>query len=429
MQYVAGEEEFVVLSEFDIWKYSLKTQKITCLSDNGDLPRKTRYSLNKWSADSVYIDWKNTYAKGFNIQTKSSSIFTFDDHNGHLDFKEVYAANYAINTLLKSKNGKGIILRKMDVASYPEISVLDSSFNDEKIISKTNPQQSEYNWATVDLIKWKAYDGSSLEGLVYKPEDFDQNKKYPLIVYYYELNSDNLHNHNAPRPSASTINPVEYASAGYIVFIPDIRYKVGFPAKSAFNCIMSGTDYLLKMYPVDSLRMGLQGQSWGGYQTAQLITMTPRYAAAMAGAPVANMVSAYGGIRWGSGLSRQFQYESTQSRIGKTIWEAQESYIENSPIFHLPNVSTPLLIMHNDKDGAVPWYQGIELYSGMRRLNKPCWLLNYNDDDHNLTKLPNKIDLSIRMRQFFGHYLMNDPAPTWMLEGVKATDKGKITGY
>jgi dipeptidyl aminopeptidase/acylaminoacyl peptidase len=429
LQYLAGEEEFVVLSEFDIWKYSLKTQKITCLSDNGDFPRKTRFSLNKWSADSVYIDWKNTYAKGFNTLTKSSSIFTFDDHNGHLDFKEVYAANYSINTLLKSKNGKRIILRKMDVGSYPEISVLDSLFNDEKIISKTNPQQSEYNWATVDLIKWKAYDGSSLEGLVYKPEDFDQTKKYPLIVYYYELNSDNLHNHNAPRPSASTINPVEYASAGYIVFIPDIRYKVGFPAKSAFNCIMSGTDYLLKMYPVDSFRMGLQGQSWGGYQTAQLITMTPRYAAAMAGAPVANMVSAYGGIRWGSGLNRQFQYESTQSRIGKTIWEAQESYIENSPIFHLPNVSTPLLIMHNDKDGAVPWYQGIELYSGMRRLNKPCWLLNYNDDDHNLTKLANKIDLSIRMRQFFGHFLMNDPAPTWMLEGVKATDKGKITGY
>ena len=429
LQYLAGEEEFIVLSEFDIWMYSLNTQKITCLSDNGDLRRNMRFSLNKWSSDSVYIDWKNTYAKGLNTQTKSSHIFTFDEHNGHLDFNEVYAANYAINTLLKSKNGKGIILRKMDVSSYPEISVLDSLFNDEKIISKTNPQQSEYNWATVDLIKWKAYDGTELEGLVYKPEDFDQTKKYPLIVYYYELNSDNLHNHSAPRPSASTINPLEYASAGYIVFLPDIRYKVGFPAKSAFNCIMSGTDYLLKMYPVDSLRMGLQGQSWGGYQTAQLITMTPRYAAAMAGAPVANMVSAYGGIRWGSGLNRQFQYESTQSRIGKTIWEAQESYIENSPIFHLPNVSTPLLIMHNDKDGAVPWYQGIELYNGMRRLNKPCWLLNYNDDDHNLTKLPNKIDLSIRMRQFFGHFLMNDQAPLWMLEGVKATEKGKITGY
>jgi dipeptidyl aminopeptidase/acylaminoacyl peptidase len=144
---------------------------------------------------------------------------------------------------------------------------------------------------------------------------------------------------------------LEYASSGYIVFIPDIRYThPGSPAKSAFNCIVSGTDYVLENYPVDSARIGLQGQSWGGYQTAQLITMTQKYAAAMAGAPVANMFSAYGGMRWGSGLNRQFQYEATQSRIGKTIWEAPELYFENSPLFHLPNVTTPLLIMHNDED-------------------------------------------------------------------------------
>jgi dipeptidyl aminopeptidase/acylaminoacyl peptidase len=192
---------------------------------------------------------------------------------------------------------------------------------------------------------------------------------------------------------------------------------------------MSGTDHLIKNFPVDSLKMGLQGQSWGGYQTAQLITMTTRYAAAMAGAPVGNMFSAYGGIRWGSGLNRQFQYESTQSRIGKTIWEAQDAYIENSPIFHLPNISTPLLLMHNDMDGSVPWYQSIEIYNGMRRLNKPCWLLNYNNDDHNLTKMPNKMDLSIRMRQFFDHFLLNKPAPSWITDGLPATQKGIITGY
>jgi dipeptidyl aminopeptidase/acylaminoacyl peptidase len=157
--------------------------------------------------------------------------------------------------------------------------------------------------------------------------------------------------------------------------------------------------------------------------------MTKRYAAAMAGAPVGNMISAYGGIRWGSGMNRQFQYESTQSRIGKTIWEAPELYVENSPIFHLPKVSTPLLIMHNDQDGAVPWYQGIELYTGLRRLGKPCWMLNYNGDDHNLTKLANKIDLSIRMRQFFDHYLLEKPIPVWISVGLPAIDKGKKLNY
>jgi dipeptidyl aminopeptidase/acylaminoacyl peptidase len=157
--------------------------------------------------------------------------------------------------------------------------------------------------------------------------------------------------------------------------------------------------------------------------------MTKRFRAAMAGAPVANMFSAYGGIRWGSGFSRMFQYEHTQSRIGATIWEKPELYIENSPLFGLPKVETPLLIMHNDEDGAVPWYQGIELFMGLRRLSKPVWLLNYNGDDHNLMKEGNRRDLSIRMKQFFDHYLMNAPAPKWMTDGIPAVDKGVDFGY
>jgi dipeptidyl aminopeptidase/acylaminoacyl peptidase len=242
--------------------------------------------------------------------------------------------------------------------------------------------------------------------------------------------ADEIHNHYAPKPTASIIYPTEYASAGYIVLIPDIRYTPGHPAQGAYDCIMSGTDAVLKMYPnIDSTRMGLQGQSWGGYQTAQLITMTNRYKAAMAGAPVSNMISAYGGIRWGSGFSRQFQYEHTQSRIGKTIWEAPELYIENSPLFHLPKVNTPLLVMANDKDGAVPWYQGIELYMGLRRLNKPVWMLNYVGDDHNLMKPANRMDLSIRMRQFFDYYLQGKEAPVWLSEGVPAIEKGSGIQY
>jgi dipeptidyl aminopeptidase/acylaminoacyl peptidase len=332
--------------------------------------------------------------------------------------------------LMRSKNKETLVIRKMSVSEYPDIHVLDKQFTNEKTVSNINPQQKEYNWATVEMVDWKSYDGIPLQGLLYKPENYDPSKKYPLIVYYYELNSDNLNTYYSPKPTASVVHPTEYASAGYFIFIPDIRYKIGHPAKSAYNCIMSGTDKVLKLYPaIDSTKLGLQGQSWGGYQTAQLITMTTRYAAAMAGAPVTNMFSAYGGIRWGSGLCRQFQYEKQQSRIGATIWDAPELFIENSPQFHLPKVKTPLLIMANDEDGAVPWYQGIELFTGMKRLGKPCWMFNYNGDDHNLTKLSNKIDLSIRMRQYFDYYLQGKPAPKWLTDGIPAIDKGKVTGY
>ena len=427
--YTRDEKYFLFQSEYDIWTYDIPGKNLLCLTQQKGEQRKIKYKLKKWSSDSIYIDLKDCYAIGFGTKNKGEGIYTFYDETGMFGLFKKYEGTFKITSISRSKNKAKILLRRMNLTEFPEIKFLDSNFTNEKEISKTNPQQATYNWATVELVKWKSYDGTELEGLLYKPEDYNSNKKYPLLLYYYELNSDNLHNYQAPRPSASTINPLEYASGGYLVFIPDIRYIPGKPAKSAYNAIMSATDFLIKNYPIDSTKMGLQGQSWGGYQTAQLITMTNRYAAAMAGAPVGNMFSSYGGIRWGSGINRQFQYESQQSRIGKTIWEAPELYMENSPLFHLPKVTTPLLIMHNDKDGAVPWYQGIELYNGMRRLGKPCWLLNYNEDDHNLTKLPYKMDLSIRMRHFFDHYLMNKPMSLWMKDGIPAIDKGEKFGY
>ncbi len=249
------------------------------------------------------------------------------------------------------------------------------------------------------------------------------------MVYFYEKYADDIHNYYSPRPSASIINPSEYCSNGYVVFIPDILYNEGTPGEDAYDCIISGTNHIVSKGFINKERMGLQGQSWGGYQTAYLVTQTNMYRAAMAGAPVSNMTSAYGGIRWGTGQSRTFQYEKGQSRLGVTLWEDRERYIKNSPLFFADKVNTPLLIMHNDRDGAVPWYQGIEYFNALRRLDKPVWMLNYNDDDHNLTRRANQKDLSIRMRQFFDHYLLDAPMPVWMKDGLPAIDKGKRTGY
>jgi dipeptidyl aminopeptidase/acylaminoacyl peptidase len=159
-----------------------------------------------------------------------------------------------------------------------------------------------------------------------------------------------------------------------------------------------------------------------------MITRTNLFAAAEAGAPVSNMTSAYGGIRWASGMNRQFQYERTQSRIGGSLWEETLRYIENSPLFEADKIETPLLILHNDEDGAVPWYQGIELFMAMRRLQKPVWMVNYNGEPHGVRRWANRKDWAIRMQQFFDHYLMDAPAPVWMVKGVPAVLKGKAFG-
>jgi dipeptidyl aminopeptidase/acylaminoacyl peptidase len=214
------------------------------------------------------------------------------------------------------------------------------------------------------------------------------------------------------------------------VFIPDIPYRIGYPGESCYNSVVSGTYSLLNKYSfIDRTRIGLDGQSWGGYQIAWLVTRTDLFSCAYAGAAVSDMISAYGGIRWESGMSRMFQYEKTQSRIGGTLWEKPMFYVENSPIFYVPKINTPLLLMNNDADGAVPWYQGIEFITALRRLNKPAWMLSYNDEAHNLVKRPARKDISIRKMQFFDHYLKGTPMPYWMANGIKQTEKGKISGY
>ena len=249
-----------------------------------------------------------------------------------------------------------------------------------------------------------------------------------MLVYFYERNSDRLHRYYTPAAGRASINVSFYVSRGYVVFIPDIPYKVGQPGASAADAILSGVKSVLSMGFVDEERVGMQGHSWGGYQTAYLVTQTDLFACAESGAPVSNMTSAYGGIRWSSGRSRMFQYERTQSRIGADLWEAREKYIANSPLFFADKINTPLLILHNDDDGAVPWYQGIELFVALRRLEKPAWMLNYNGNSHGVDGQPNRRDFAIRMQQFFDHYLKDAPEPEWMAVGVPAVKKGDELG-
>ena len=331
------------------------------------------------------------------------------------------------SALIQAKNAPVFLYTKSDVARSADV-YLSHDLQKETKLSSLNPQQQGYNWFTAELTHWTTPKGYPATGVLYKPENFDPAKQYPMVVYFYEKLSDGLYKYTAPAPTPSRLDIALFASNGYLVFTPDISYTIGEPGPSAMEFINSGVEELKKNNWVDAAHIGLQGQSWGGYQVAYLITQTPMYAAAWAGAPVVNMTSAYGGIRWESGQSRQFQYEHTQSRIGGTLWDKTDLYIRNSPLFFLPKVQTPVVIMSNDADGAVPWYQGIEMFTDLRRLNKPVWLLQYNGEAHNLVKRENRKDISVRELQFFDHYLKGAPAPVWMVKGVPAVEKGRNWG-
>ena len=261
-----------------------------------------------------------------------------------------------------------------------------------------------------------------LSGALYKPENFDPKKKYPMLVYIYERLSQNV-NHFVPPAPSHNINISYYVSNGYLVITPDIVYNIGYPGQSALKCVLAAVQTMVDTGYVDENAIGIQGHSWGGYQIAYMITRSNRFRAAAAGAPVADMISAYDGIRWGPGIPRQFQYELTQSRIGGSIWQYPLRFIENSPIFMADRVTTPLLMIHNDADDAVPWYQGIEYYLALRRLGKEVYMFVYNGEPHGLRRRPNQKDYTVRLQQYFDYYLKGAPKPDWMEKGLPYVDK------
>ena len=426
-----NDEQVFIYDKYDLWLLDPKGKRLPKNLTNGR-QSETRYRLIRLEREDPFINTDTPLLLSvFENKTKNSGWAKIDV-NANSSPEIIIKEPKNFSTPVKAKYSDVMYFSQQDCNEYPDLWLTDSKFTTREKVTNLNPQKEGLNWSRVQMVSWTSFNGDSLAGLLYTPENFNPDSVYPMVVYFYERNSDNLHRFNSIYPSYSTINKTLYPSNGYVVFIPDIKYRIGYPGQSAYECIVSGVQALTNNYKwINPKKIGLQGQSWGGYQTAYLITQTNMFAAAMAGAPVSNMTSAYGGIRWGSGMSRMFQYEHTQSRIGGTLWDKPLLYIENSPLFYANKVKTPLLIMHNDDDGAVPWYQGIEYFVALRRLNKPVWMLTYNNEPHNLkpSSWGNRTDLSIRMKQFFDHYLKDEQAPDWMTKGVKATEKEILKGY
>ncbi|MBF9237301.1 S9 family peptidase [Hymenobacter sp. BT683] len=422
-----NDEAVLLYDRYDIWKINPKTGLATNFTNGVGRQNKLRFRyripVDKQKfiepKDELLMQVQNEVDKTWGYYRKSLASTKAPERLG--------MAPMAYSNIEQAKNARRYLYTKSSVSQPADVYV-SADLQKETKLSAINAQQKDYNWMTAELVQWTTPKGFKATGVLYKPENFDPTKKYPMVAYFYEKLSDGIYRYQAPAPSPSKLDITMFASNGYLVFTPDISYTVGEPGPSAVEYINSGVEALKKNSWVDAAHIGIQGQSWGGYQVAYLITQTNMYAAAWAGAPVVNMTSAYGGIRWESGMSRQFQYERTQSRIGGSLWEKPELYIRNSPLFELPKVQTPVVIMSNDADGAVPWYQGIEMFTDLRRLGKPVWLLQYNGEAHNLVKRENRKDISVRELQFFDHYLKGQPAPVWLEKGVPAVEKGRNWG-
>ncbi|HDT12897.1 MAG TPA: S9 family peptidase, partial [Candidatus Aminicenantes bacterium] len=326
--------------------------------------------------------------------------------------------------LAKAKKADVYVYTRDTFKDYPDYYAAGSLLKNARRLTEANPQQKDFLWSSGSMLLDYTMDPASgqdrkLQAALFLPANYEKGKSYPTIVYYYETMSQQLNRY--AQPSANGFNKSVYTSNGYAVLMPDIAYKVNDPGMSAAWCVLPAIDAAVATGIVDRDKIGLQGHSWGGYQTAFLVTQA-KFGAAVAGAPLTNMISMYSSIYFNTGSANQPIFESSQGRFKGGYWDNLEAYQRNSPVYYAERVETPLIILHNDKDGAVDWNQGIEYFNTLRRLRKPVVMLQYVGENHGLQKPANRKDYTVRMKEFFDHHLMGKPAPDWYADGVSHLD-------
>ena len=421
--WLAGDRGVLLYDRYDIWLADPDSGALKNLT--GGIGRK-----NKIVFRAVQPDKKRTsFAPGpivlraFDERSKDSGLYTADIGATSAPKRIVMQAR-AVGDPIKAAAADAYAFTWQSFVDSPNLYVSDANFAGAKKISDANPQQANYRWGTAHLIHYKNALGTPMNGVVLVPDGYDKRKTYPMLVYFYERYSDTLNAYHPPAPGTSP-NFMRYVSNGYVVLLPDVAYEVGHPGRSALHCILPAIDAAEKAYAIDDKRVGIAGHSWAAYQINYMITKTHRFRAVEAGAAVANMTSAYGGIRLESGVVREGQYEYGQSRIGATPWDRPDLYLENSGLFHIKDVTTPYLTIHNDADDAVPWSQGVEYFTAMRRLHKEAYMFTFNGEVHNLRGREAQKYWTVHMDEWFDHYLKGAPAPAWMTDGVAYPDHGK----
>jgi dienelactone hydrolase len=422
--WTGDDRSVLIYDKYDIWEIRPDGTSPRMVTGGHGRKQQIVFRYRSLDPDQRTIPIDKPLLLAANEDRTESSGFYRVPLSGTSAPEKIVMLDKAFGQITKAKNADRLAVTLARFDEFPDLWITDTSFRDMQKVSAANPQQSEFVWGKSELMSYVNADGKTLRAILTKPDNFDPSKKYPLMVYIYEELSEGLHSYRAPAPGTS-INITRYVSNGYIVLQPDIVYSTGYPGESAEKCVIPAVQTVVAKGFIDPERIGIQGHSWGGYQITHLITRTNMFAAVQAGASVSNMISAYGGIRWGTGMSRAFQYEKTQSRIGAPPWDAPLQFIENSPIFWVRKVETPYLSIHNDEDDAVPWYQGIEFFSALRRLGKEAYMFNYNGEPHGLRNRDNMKHWTVHQDEFFDHYLLGRPKPEWMEKGVSYLERGR----
>ncbi|MDJ0975967.1 MAG: prolyl oligopeptidase family serine peptidase [Planctomycetota bacterium] len=331
----------------------------------------------------------------------------------------------SVGRLVRAKDAEVFAYVEQTFADAPDLIVSDAELSARTQVSDLNAFQKDYAWSPRSvLVDYKSTHGERLQGALHYPAGYEAGQTYPMIVDIYERRSGGLHRYAAPS-ERHAYNAGVWTTQGYFVFQPDIVYRDRNPGLSALECIVPAVEAVLTKGDVDRKRIGLVGHSWGAYQTAFIVTQTDLFAAGVAGAPLTNMISMSMGNYWNSGRTNAWIFHEGQGRMDMPFWRDVETYIKNSPIFHIDKMNTPLLIAFGDKDGAVDWQQGVEMYNAARLAQRPLVMLVYPGENHGLRQKPNQVDYHHRVREWFDHHLKGTKAEPWITKGKSHFDRQK----
>ena len=399
-----------VYSRYDIWKLSPEGKGVERITDGAEQRIRYRRVVLDREEDKFIRDDRPMYFSIYGDVTKKSGYMRAGEQ------KKLIWKDKRISGLVKAKDADVFAYVEESFADSPNVFVTDASMTGGKQLSETNEFQKDYDWGHSVLVNYKNVHGADMQGALYYPAGYKKGKKYPMIVYIYELRSQNLHRYSSPS-ERSAYNPAVFTTQGYFVLQPDIVYRAQNPGLSAVECVVPAVKSILARGEVDPKKVGLVGHSWGAYQTAFIVTQTDIFAAGVAGAPLTNMMSMSMSIYWNTGGTDARIFHESQGRMDRPFWKDVDTYIKNSPIFSIDNLNTPLLVAFGDKDGAVDWHQGIEMYNAARLAQKPFVMLVYPGENHGLRKKPNQVDYHHRVREWFDHHLKGTEPKGWITKG------------
>ena len=413
----------IVNHKFDLWRLPLDGGQPKNLTGGAGAKDQIVFRYQDLDPEERAIDLsKPLLLSAYGEWTKQAGYYRLQP-DGKLE-KLVYA-DKAFGRPVKAKSAERVMFTTETFVEFPDYYVSGTDFAHPVKVTDANPQQSEYAWGSKVLVDYKNSKGVRLQGTLTLPANYEAGKKYPMLVYFYEKMSNSHHRYSMPvyddRPHMST-----YASDGYLILQPDVVYTIGHPGDSAVDCVTSAVRKVIDLGYADPQHIGLQGHSWGGYQSSFILTQTDIFAAVVTGAPVTDLVSFYDELYKSTGTVQHGIIEMGQVRMGVGYFDNMALYQSQSPLHHAQNIKTPFLILQGTDDGAVDWHQGLEFYNAAKRLGKEVILLSYPGEAHHLGKEENQKDFQVRMKQFFDHYLKNAPAPSWMLDGVPQLKKVKI---